>query len=131
MSHTSLKKKLTMWQACHQKGPKRGQQQQQHKTECHQAQLLTMYQWNRAEEHLIKNKKKLFVLLLKHQQPTCYVDKPARQLNCSGMATQGRASVVGTALESSHLLHWNCIYSSIYIYEHEIMHCLCWPIVGG
>jgi len=31
------------------------------------------------------------------------------------MATQGRASIVDTALESSHLKHWKCIYPSIYI----------------
>ena len=37
------------------------------------------------------------------------------------MATQGRAGVVDTAPESSHLKHWNCIYSSIYIYVHETM----------
>jgi len=58
MSHTSLKKKSTMWQVHHQKGPKRGQQQQQHKTECHQVQLLMMYQWNMDEENLIKKTKK-------------------------------------------------------------------------
>jgi len=31
------------------------------------------------------------------------------------MVTQGRAGVVDTVPESSHLLHWNCIYSSIYM----------------
>jgi len=78
------------------------------------------YQWNRDEEDLIK-RKKTFVLLLKCQQPTWHMDEPARQLNHSGMVTQGRAGIVDTALESSHLLHWNCIYSSIYIYVHKIM----------
>jgi len=82
--------------------------------EHHQAQLPTTYQWNRDEEDLIK-KKKNSVLLLKRQQPTCHMNEPARQLNHSGMATQGRAGIVDTVLESSHLLHWNCIYSSIYI----------------
>ena len=43
------------------------------------------------------------------------MDKPVRQLNNSGMATQGRASVVDTVLESSHLIHGNCIHSSIYM----------------
>jgi len=112
MSHTSSKKKSTMWRVCHRKGPKRGQQQ--HKTEHCWVQLTMTYQWNKGEEDLIEKKKKL-VLLLKHQQPMCCMDKPARQLNHSGMATQGRAGVVDTALESSRLKHWNCIYSSIYI----------------
>jgi len=49
------------------------------------------------------------------------MDEPARQLNHSGMATQGRAGIVDTVPESSHLLHWNCIYSSIYIYVHKIV----------
>jgi len=44
------------------------------------------------------------------------MDKLARQLNRSGVVTQGRASIVDTAPESSHLKHWNCIYPSIYIY---------------
>jgi len=59
--------------------------------ECCQVQPLTTYQWNRDEEDLIKKRKKNFVLLLKHQQLMCCVDEPARQLNHSGMATQGRA----------------------------------------
>jgi len=85
-----------------------------------------MYQWNKDEEDLIekkkkKKKKKQLVLLLKCRQPTCHMDKPVRQLNRSGMVTQGRASVVDTAMESSHLKHQNCIYSSIYIYVHETM----------
>jgi len=45
-----------MWQVCHQKGPKRGQQQ--NKMEHHQVQLMTMYQWNKDEEDLIEKKKK-------------------------------------------------------------------------
>jgi len=115
MSHMSSKKKSTMWQVRHQKGPKRGQQQ--HKTEHRQVQLTMMYQWNKDEEDLIekKQKNKKLVLLLKHQQLTCHMDEPVRQLNHSGMATQGRASVVDTVPESSRLKHWNCIYSSIYI----------------
>jgi len=56
-----------------------------------------------------------------YAKPTYCVDKPARQLNCSGVATQGRAGIVDTAPESSHLLHWKCIYSSIYIHVHEIV----------
>jgi len=44
-----------------------------------------------------------------------------KQLNCSGVATQGRAGIVDTVLESSRLLHWNCTYSSIYIYVHKIV----------
>ena len=47
-------KKSTMWRVCHWKGPKRCQQQ--HKMECHWAQLPTTYQWNRDEEDLIKKK---------------------------------------------------------------------------
>jgi len=70
--------------------------------------------WGRPHQKT-KTKTKNFVLLLKRRQPMCHVDEPARQLNCSGMATQGRASIVDTALESSCLAHWNCIYSSIYI----------------
>jgi len=61
-----------------------------------------------------KTKTKTF-LLLKCQQLMCHMDEPARQLNCNGMATQGRASIVDTVPESSHLLHWNCVYSSIYM----------------
>jgi len=49
------------------------------------------------------------------------MDEPARQLNHSGMATQGRASIVDIVLGSTCLLHWNCIYSSTYIYVHEIV----------
>ena len=69
-----------------------------------------------------KKKRKKFVLLLKHQQPTCHVDEPVRQLNCSGMATQGRAGIVDTAPESSHLKTLELyIFQYTYIYVHKIM----------
>ena len=108
-----LKEKINDVASMPLEGPQEGQQQ--HKMEHHWVQLMTTYQWNKDEEDLIEKTKKKLVLLLKHRQLTCHMDEPARQLNRSGMATQGRASVVDTVLESSCLTHWNCIYSSICI----------------